>query len=122
MHKARILVVEDEMIIAREIMMVLRALGHEAVGSASSGEQAIEMAKALRPNLVLMDIQLAGTMDGITASQAIRKLFDIPSLFLSAFSGSDNLDRAKLATPVGYLNKPFEDEELGAAIEAGLSH
>lgn len=121
MKAARILVVEDEMIIARELIMQLRAFGHEPVGSARTGQEAIDMAAHLQPQLVLMDVHLAGAMDGITAAQAISSQFGIPSVFLSAFDGRDSLERAKLANPVGFLAKPFIEYELREVIGLALT-
>jgi CheY-like chemotaxis protein len=119
--QARILVVEDESIIAMDIAMQLRELGYQVVGHASSGEQAITMAEQLRPDLVLMDVQLKGTMDGIEAAQVIRTRFNLPCLFLSAFANdTDNLARAAVAAPVGYLAKPFFEHELRAVVQLAL--
>jgi CheY-like chemotaxis protein len=117
MHKLKVLLVEDEMIIARELTYALRLLGHNAVGHARTGEQAIEMAGALQPDLVLMDIHLASAMDGITAAQSIKKQYAVPSLFISAFTSDDSLTRAEACQPAGYLSKPFEEHELRAALE-----
>ena len=118
MNKFKILLVEDEMIIARELTYALRLLGYDAVGHARTGEQAIEMAGALQPDLVLMDIHLASAMDGITAAQAIKKQYAVPSLFISAFTGDDSLARAEAIQPAGYLPKPFEEYELRAVLAA----
>ena len=116
-----ILVVEDEVIIARDIAMQLVDLGYHPVGLAVTGEQAIEMAGRLRPELVLMDIHLAGEMDGITAAQAIRDQLNLPTIFLSAFTEAGSLARAKRAEPAGYLTKPFAEYELSIVIETALS-
>ena len=117
----RILVVEDESIIAMDIAMQLRELGYQVVGHASNGEQAITLAGQLRPDLVLMDVQLKGGMDGIDAAQAIRSRFNLPCLFLSAFANDgDNLARAAAASPAGYLSKPFFEHELRSVMEAAL--
>ena len=120
MSKRRILVVEDERLIARDIAMQLFNLGYEPLGPAGTGEQAIEMAAQWQPDLVLMDVHLGSAMDGIDAAQAIRTQFDIPTVFLSAFSGDASRARAQLAKPVGYLAKPFEDYELREMVEAVL--
>lgn len=120
MIKRKILVVEDERLIARDIAMQLSDLGHESLGPADTGEQAIEMAGELGPDLVLMDVHLGSGMDGIEAAQTIRTQFDIPTVFLSAFSGVANMARAQLAKPAGYLTKPFEDYELREVIEAAF--
>jgi hypothetical protein len=120
MIKRKILVVEDERLIARDIAMQLCELGYEPHGPADTGEQAIEMARELRPDLVLMDVHLGSAMDGIEASQVIRAEFDVPTVFLSAFSAEANSARAQLAKPAGYLAKPFEEYELREVIEAAF--
>lgn len=119
--KPRILIVEDESIIAMDIAMQLCNLGYEPLGPARTGEQAIEMVERLRPQLVLMDINLATQMDGITVAQKIRTQFDIPCLFLSAFTGEDIQARAKLTDPAGYLAKPFTELELRTVMAAALA-
>ena len=112
MINRRILVVKDERLIARDIFMQLRDLGYEPLGPAYTGEQAIEMAEKLRPNLVLMDVHLGSAMDGIEAAQTIRSKVGSPTVFLSAFTDSTNLERVKLTAPAGYLGKPFSEHEL----------
>ena len=119
-YQPRILVVEDEGLIAMDIEMQLRALGYLPVGHATRGMQAIEMADALRPDLVLMDIQLAGEVDGITAAQAIRAQFDLPVVFVTAFAAEETLSRAKLSEPYGYILKPFSEREMHTVIEMAL--
>jgi CheY-like chemotaxis protein len=120
--KPRILVVEDETIIAMDIAMQLRELGYEAVGHATTGEQAIDLARQLRPDLVLMDVQLGGAIDGITAAQAIHTQFGTPCIFLSAFTNDQNRRRALAAEPLGYLAKPFEEYELREVLVAAFKH
>jgi CheY-like chemotaxis protein len=119
--QVRILLVEDESIIAMDIAMQLRDFGYQVVGHASSGEQAITLAEQLRPDLVLMDVQLKGNMDGIGAAQVIRSRFNFPCLFLSAFaSDSGNFARAELANPIGFLSKPFSEHELRSVMDVAL--
>jgi CheY-like chemotaxis protein len=118
--KRRILVVEDEAIIAMDIAKQLSELGYQPEGHATTGEQAIELAGQLRPDLVLMDIHLAGAMDGITAAQAIRKQFDLPCVFLSAFNADNNHHRASLTEPVAYITKPFAEYQLRDAMTAAF--
>ena len=112
MKQQHILVVEDERLVARDIVMQLQTLGFEALGPVSTGEEALEMAARLRPHLVLMDIHLDSAMDGIAAAQTLRAQWGIPCIFLSAFGNAEQLARAKLAEPVGYLEKPFLEYEL----------
>jgi len=116
-----ILVVEDEVIIAMDIAMQLRDLGYEPLGPATTGEQAIEMAGRLRPQLVLIDIHLGSQMDGITAAQEIRMQSGIPCVFLSAFTGEESQARAKRSNPAGYLDKPFTEYELRTVMAAVLA-
>ena len=118
--RARILVVEDEVIVARDIRMQLTELGYEPVGHATRGEQALSMAESLRPDLVLMDVHLAGTMDGISAADHIRRRLALPVVFLTAFSGDNTLDRAKQTDPSGYILKPFTERELHTVLEMAL--
>jgi hypothetical protein len=117
---ARILVVEDEAIIADDVQRTLVQLGYEAPGSAATGNQAIAMAHELRPDLVLMDIQLRGGIDGIETAGKIRAALEIPVIFLTSHSDDATLARAKLSRPQGYLLKPFSDRELRTAIEVAL--
>jgi len=115
-----ILIVEDEGIIARDIRQQLTELGYQVVGDTPTGEEAIVLTEQLKPNLVLMDIHLAGKMDGIEAAQAIRKRFGTPVVFLTAFAGGETLERAKLTEPFGYIIKPFDERYLHTAIEMAL--
>jgi PAS domain S-box-containing protein len=118
--KARILIVEDNAVAARNIAQQLARSGYEAAAQTARGEDALVMADQLRPDLVLMDIQLAGEMDGISAAQAIWQQFAIPVVFLTASEGDETLERAKVAEPFGYIIKPFQDRELRAVIEMAL--
>ncbi|PYT09791.1 MAG: two-component system response regulator [Acidobacteria bacterium] len=120
MTQARILVVEDESIVALDIQCRLESLGYEVPATVASGEQAVEQAGALRPDLVLMDIQLQGRMDGVEAADQIRQRFGIPVIYLTANADHPTVQRAKVTEPFGYLIKPFEERELQTAIEVGL--
>jgi signal transduction histidine kinase len=122
--KPRILVVEDEIIGARDIKMQLIELGYQPVGNATRGEEALVLAGKLNPNLVLMDIQLAGALDGaldgIATAQLIRQNLALPVVFLTAFATDDVLARAKLTEPFGYILKPFSERELRTVLEMAL--
>jgi two-component system, cell cycle sensor histidine kinase and response regulator CckA len=120
MTKARILIVEDENIIALDIKRSLVNLGYDVVGTAASGEDAIIKAEQSHPDLVLMDIMLKGEMDGIEAAEKIRKRFDIPLVFLTAYANDTVLERAKIIQPFGYILKPFRENELHTNIEIAL--
>ncbi len=120
MNRPKILVVEDEAIVARDIQQQLAVLGYDPVGHATRGEDAIAQTLALKPDLVLMDIQLAGSMDGISAAQALRKQTLVPVVFLTAFASDDTLARAKEVQPYGYILKPFSERELRTVLEMAL--
>ncbi len=120
MASARILIVEDESIVALDLSSRLALLGYEVVGNATRGEQAIALADQLRPDLVLMDIRLDGEMDGISAAERIHHSFRLPVVFLTANAEDDTLARARVAEPFGYILKPFEDRELKTIIEIAL--
>lgn len=120
MKAARILVVEDEMIIARELAMQLGMLGYEPVGHATRGAQAVALVGELLPDLVLMDIQLAGDMDGIAAAQAIHDQFDVPVIFVTAFATEETLRRAKITEPYGYILKPYSERDIHTVIQMAL--
>lgn len=118
--KKKILVVEDEAVSALDIMDIVKQIGHDPVEHVMRGEDAIQKARELSPDLVLMDIQLLGEMDGITAADTIWKQLQIPVVFLTAFADEATLARAKLSQPYGYVLKPFEEDELRASIELAL--
>lgn len=116
----RILVVEDEVIVALDIQRRLNKLGYTVVGTEVRGEDAIEAAERERPDLILMDIKLKGEMDGITAATRIHETLSTPVIFLTAFSDRPSLERAKVTQPFGYVLKPFEERELSIAVEMAL--
>ncbi|MBC7185638.1 MAG: response regulator [Calditrichaeota bacterium] len=119
-EKPRILIVEDEAIVARDVEGMLRDLGYQVVGIAATGEQAIDKAKATQPDLVLMDIKLRGAIDGVQAAEEIVTSVGVPVIFVTANSDDLTLQRAKITTPFGYVLKPFEPRELHIAIEIAL--
>ncbi len=120
MARARILVVEDEGIVAIDIQNRLKRLGYDVPAVASYGEEAVRKAAEIHPDLVLMDIMLTGEMDGIEAAQQIWDRFDIPVVYLTAYSDELTLQRAKVTAPFGYIVKPFEDRELHISLEIAL--
>ncbi len=120
MSKKRILIVEDEWVIANDIEIRLQDMGYEVLAIVSTGKKAIAKAQELQPDLVLMDIKLNGEIDGIEAASQIYSQFYIPFVFLTAFSDKKTLERAKIAEPFGYLIKPFKERELQIAIEIAL--
>ena len=116
----KILVVEDEGVVMLNIKKTLEKLGYCVVGMAASGEAAIGQATELRPDLVLMDIILNGSVDGIDAAEKIRALFHIPIIYLTAHTDEATLQRAKLTGPHGYIVKPFRERDLAISIEFAL--
>ena len=120
MEETKVLVVEDENIIALNIKSKLKKLGYSVPSIASSGEEAIKKADITFPDLILMDIMLKGDMDGVEAAEQIRDKFDIPIIYLTAFSDDKILERAKLTEPYGYILKPFKENDLRTSIEIAL--
>lgn len=117
---AKVLIVEDESIVAKDIQNKLEDLDHDVVGIVSAGEKVIQAVRETNPDLVLMDIRLEGEMDGIQASEELKQFFDLPVVFLSSYSNVNTLKRAKIAEPYGYLLKPYEDRELSVAIDLAI--
>lgn len=115
-----ILIVDDEIIIARELEARLRNMGYQVPAIAASGPEAIANAERHRPELVLMDIVLKGEMDGIEAATEIRRRFQTPVIYLTAYTDDKTLKRAMITEPFGYIVKPFSERELRANIEMAL--
>ena len=115
-----ILIVEDERIVAMELESRLTSLGYSVCAKAVSGEEAVKMTKAYIPDLILMDINIKGQIDGIKTAEEIKRQFDIPLIFLTAFNDTQTIDRAKATEPYGYIIKPFEERELQTNIEIAL--
>jgi diguanylate cyclase (GGDEF)-like protein/PAS domain S-box-containing protein len=120
MSKARILVVEDENIVSLDVCSSLQMLGYSVAGQAVSGEDAVLKAEKNQPDLILMDIHLKGSMNGIEAAQVIWQRFSLPIIFLTAFTDQETLEQARLAEPYGYLIKPFQEHELDSVITIAL--
>lgn len=120
MPNTRVLVVEDEAVVALDIQSRLRRLGYAPVGRASSGREAIALAEQHLPDIILMDIRIQGSMDGIETAHMIKSRLDIPAIYLTAHTDDQTIERAKTSDPYGYLTKPFEEHELRIAIEIGL--
>jgi diguanylate cyclase (GGDEF)-like protein/PAS domain S-box-containing protein len=120
MTRTKILVVEDESIVAMDIQDRLESLGYDVPATVATGERAVEKAGTLRPDLVLMDIQLQGDMDGVQAADEIRRRFGIPVVFLTANADDATIQRAKVTEPFGYIIKPFEERELHTTISMAL--
>jgi len=119
-NKTKILVVEDESIVARDIRNMLIGLGYEVIGVTPSASEAVKLAKTKKPHLVLMDIMLQGKTNGVLAADEIYSKFNIPIVYLTAYADEKTLQKAKKAEPFGYLLKPFEERELQTTIEIAL--
>jgi PAS domain S-box-containing protein len=121
-HGARFLIVEDEPVVSLYLQSKVEALGASVVGTARTGEAAVALAEAFKPDLVLMDVRLKGTMSGALAARMILEQLDIYSVFLTAFSDRDTIEECKLAQPLGYLIKPFDEHALNLTLELALNH
>src|SRR5574341_995615 len=120
MPEKRVLVVEDERIVAEDIRRSLQNMGYTVTSVANSGDMAIKKVEEGKPDLVLMDIVLKGKMDGIEAANHIRSRFNIPIVYLTAYSDEKILERAKITQPFGYIIKPFRERDLKINIEIAL--
>jgi PAS domain S-box-containing protein/putative nucleotidyltransferase with HDIG domain len=120
MNKTKILVVEDESIVARDIRNMLLGLGYEVTGIVSGAKVAIQKAQEARPDLVLMDVMLQGEVTGVEAAEHIYTRFSIPVVYLTAYADPSTVQRAKKTEPFGYIIKPFEERELQTTIEIAL--
>lgn len=116
----RVLVVEDEGIVAADIRLTLRDLGYTVIDTVASAEKAIDIAQRARPDLILMDIVTKGPIDGVQAAKVIRERCAIPVVFLTAHADPETVQRARSAEPLGYVVKPFKDIDLRTAIEIAL--
>jgi CheY-like chemotaxis protein len=120
MDGTKILIVEDQTIVALNIKSQLKNLGYAVPCTAVSGEEAIKEAELTNADLVLMDIMLKGNMDGIEAARIIKSRFGTPVIYLTACTDFETLERAKQTNPEGYISKPFKEEDLCKNIEAAL--
>jgi PAS domain S-box-containing protein len=117
MNKARILIVEDEVIIAMQLESQLQSFGYEVTSVVNTGEKAIKKAEEDKPDLILMDIRINGEMDGIEAAEIIRNQFDIPVIFSTAYLDQERIERAKITMPFGYVLKPIQERDLKVTLE-----
>jgi len=116
----KILIIEDEVIIAEEIKITLEGLGHKVLGIIMNGDKAISLLPSIDADLVLLDIQIRGSVSGIDLAHLIRKTHQIPFVFLTAFSDAETLAKVKETLPYGYIVKPFDETDLKVAIELAL--
>jgi len=117
---ARVLVVEDERLVAKDLEMQLNRIGYTVVGIAPDGATAVDLASALSPDIVMMDIHLKGDLDGVDTARILRNRFGIPAIYLTAFSDGPTLERAKVTRPLGYIVKPFAVNDLRVALAVAI--
>lgn len=120
MGKVNVLIVEDESIVAKDIQISLKRLGYNVLGISNNGEDAIKNARELSPDIIIMDIMLKGEINGIEASEIIRKEQNIPIIFLTAYADENTLSKAKITEPYAYIIKPFKEIDLHTSIEMAL--
>lgn len=118
--KIRLLIIEDEIIVARDLQSMVEKAGYEVCGLATTAEEALELASKLKPDLALVDIIIKGSTDGIEIAQKIWQEMEIPVIFVTAYADESTLNRARETTPFGYILKPFEERELRINIEMAL--
>ncbi|TGN03364.1 response regulator [Leptospira dzoumogneensis] len=118
MNNLNVLIVEDEVLTAMVIRRELRKIGCNVVELATSGEDAVRIAKEDRPDLILMDITLAGEMDGITAASEIKEYLDVPIVFVTGYQDKATRERASLTKPLGYFVKPLQIDQLKNLIDS----
>ena len=120
MGKVNVLLVEDESIVAKDIQLSLKRLGNNVLGIENTGEKAISSARKLDPDIIIMDIMLKGKINGIEASEKIRKEQNIPIIYLTAYADENTLSKAKITEPYAYIIKPYKEIDLHTSIEMAL--
>ncbi len=120
MAKVKILIVEDESIVAKDIQNSLKKIGYQISAVVNSGDKAIREVEENKPDIILMDIMLKGSMTGIEAAKQIKERFSMPVIFLTAYADDNTLNKAKITEPYGYIIKPFREKELQTTIEMAL--
>jgi PAS domain S-box-containing protein len=118
--KAKLLIVEDEPIVALDLQQEVEQLGCEVVALAESADEALVAAEICRPDLALMDVRIVGSMDGIQTARLLRTAYDVPVIFLTSYSDESTISRAVKEMPYGYLTKPFKSRELKASLSVAL--
>ena len=120
MPSVKVYVVEDDLVIATDLIATLESLNYEVIGSSQSGEDALAKLPDLELDLILLDIGLDGAMDGVDLAAQVNKLYDIPIIFLTSFTDQHTIDRVKVTKPAGYIVKPFDERDLQTNIELAL--
>ncbi len=120
LNNTRVLIVEDEIVVASEIKLRLEAMGYTVIGIVNNGRDAIKKSELHEPDVILMDITLKGRMTGLEATREIARVTDIPVIFITAHTDKSTLDSARAASSHGIFTKPFSDSELQAAIQQAI--
>ncbi len=121
MENLKVLIAEDEGIVALDLKFSLESMGIQVVGVASTAQDAIQQAEQFEPDLVLMDIRLQGEMDGVQAANEIQEELKIPVIYLTAMADKSTIQRAMETKPHGFITKPFSESELRTVIEQALA-
>ncbi len=120
MEKTKVLIVEDEAIIAADLEMIMESMSFQVVGISDNSDEALDMISTRKPDLILLDINIYGERDGIELAEIIRETTKKPFIFITSYADKKTLDRAKHTLPYGYILKPFNERELKATIEIAL--
>lgn len=116
----QILLVEDDDIVARVATWRLQKIGYEVCGRATNSADAVQLAMKLHPDLVLMDIKISGTSDGVSTAKVLKKTMNVPIIYLTSHTDDETIARAAETQPAGFIAKPFDDKDLKIAIEVAL--
>src|SRR3954464_1158463 len=116
MEKYKVLIVEDELIIAEDIKDILEHASYEVIGMAASGKEAIQLVSEVMPDILLIDISIKGNMDGIQLANTIREQFNLPFIYITSYTNKSILERAKLTKPYGYIVKPYKEQDVLIAV------
>lgn len=119
-NPTKIIIVEDEALIAAELKSTLKILGHRVVGHAMNGDKALDLFAKEDADLILLDINIKGTLNGIDLAKVIRKKYHVPFIYITSFSDKTTLDEVKDTLPYGYIVKPFNENDLKVNIELAL--
>lgn len=120
MEEIKVFVVEDEAIVSKDIQVCLKKLGYSVIGTFSSGERILQSLKEQKPDIILLDIMLSGEISGVEVSAKVKKEYNIPVIFLTAYTDEKTLSKAKVTEPYGYIIKPFKEIDLRTSIEMAL--
>lgn len=118
---ARIMITEDEILIAEDLKQTLQELGHSVVGIVASGENAVTLAMRMKPDIIFMDIKLAGELNGIETAKTIARQLDVSIIFCSAYNDNDTLLRASAVNPLAYIAKPYDKSEIKKTLDSRAS-